>query len=157
MMAFKKILTAALFLSAAAFAPGAPANAAVAFGFSFHSGDVGFVFGSPCYGSRVCGYPVYSAPVFIEGEWYQGFVYYRWDHGVRLFWYHGAWRRDEWRGPRPTRIEWRDWREHGAWRDDWRDDRDWHERHDNKERRGRFENERSERERGRDRDRGRDR
>src|SRR5258708_4354893 len=49
--------------------------------------------------------------------------------GVRLFWYHGAWRRDEWHGLRPTRIVWRDWREHGDWHDGWRRDRDWHERH----------------------------
>lgn len=155
MMALKKIVTGALFLGAAAIVPATQADAAVALGFSFNSGDVSLVFGSPCYGSPACGYPVYSAPVFIEGEWYQGPIYYRWDHDVRLFWYHGTWRRDEWRGPRPTRIEWRDWRKHGAWRDDWRGDREWHERHDQGQR-GRLEETRSER--GHDRsDRGHDR
>src|SRR5258708_34940342 len=42
---------------------------------------------------------------------------------VRLFWYHGAWRRDEWHGLRPTRIVWRDWREDGGWHDGGRRDR----------------------------------
>ncbi len=124
----RKVAMAALCATAAAFVPTAPASAAVVVGFSFGSGEITSVIGSPCYGEPACSYPMYSEPVFIDGAWYRGPIYYRWTGGVRLFWYHGAWRRDEWRGPRPTRIEWHDWRQHGDWHDGWRGDRDWHER-----------------------------
>src|SRR4051812_42767658 len=128
MKLFKSAALAALCATAAALVATTPARAAVVVGFSFNSGEVGSVIGSPCYGEPVCGYPMYSEPVFIDGAWYRGPIYYRWAGGVRLFWYHGAWRRDEWRGPRPARIEWRGWREHGDWHDGWRGDREWHER-----------------------------
>lgn len=121
-------IIAALTLGAASIMPAIQANAAVVVGFSFGAGDIESVLGNPCYGQRVCGYGIYSEPVFIEGAWYRGPIYYRWVNGVRLFWYHGGWRRDEWRGPRPIRIEWRDWHEHGDWRDGWRGEREWHER-----------------------------
>ena len=128
MMKFSKLAATAALSAMAAFLPTTHASAAVVVGFSFGSGDVAAVIGSPCYGEPVCSYPMYSEPVFIDGAWYRGPIYYRWSGGVRLFWYHGAWRRDEWRGPRPVRIEWRDWREHGDWHDGWRGDREWHER-----------------------------
>jgi hypothetical protein len=106
----------------------APVRAAVVVGFSFGVDEVGSVLGSPCDAEPVCDYPRYTVPVFIDGAWYSGPIYYRWSDGVRLFWYRGAWRRDEWVGPRPSRIEWRDWREHGEWRDGWRGDRERYER-----------------------------
>src|SRR5258705_13185828 len=84
MMALKKIVTGALFLGAAAIVPATQADAAGALGFSFNSGDVRLVLGSPCYGSPACSYPGYSAPVFIEGEGYPGPSHYRWDHGRPL-------------------------------------------------------------------------
>src|SRR5258708_35489905 len=48
--------------------------------------------------------------------------------GVRLFWYHGAWRRDEWHGLRPTRIVWRDWRGDGDWHGGLGPDPGWREK-----------------------------
>src|SRR5262249_29062294 len=138
--------------------PTTQASAAVSFGFSVGQGDVdyaatgGFSFGedevdsvvgSPCYEEPACDYPLYNGPVYIEGAWYRGPMYYRWYGDVRLFWYRGAWRSDEWIGPRPTRFEWRDWREHGEWRDGWRGNREWHER---------MEHERMEREHARERE-----
>jgi hypothetical protein len=127
-MLSKKLALAALCASAAALLPATQANAGVVVGFSFGSGEIGSVIGTPCYGAPVCSYPMYYEPVFVDGAWYRGPIYYRWSGGVRLFWYHGAWRRDEWRGPRPARIEWRDWHQHGDWRDGWRGDREWHDR-----------------------------
>jgi hypothetical protein len=116
---------------------------AVTPGFSFGEDEVDSVIGNPCYEEPACDYQLYYEPVYIEGAWYRGPMYYRWYNGVRLFWYHGAWRSDEWIGPRPTRFEWRDWREHGEWRDGWRGDREWRER---------TERERLEREGARDRE-----
>jgi len=46
--------------------------------------------------------PVYYGPVYYGGRWYQGPLYYRDFRGSRWYWVHGAWRRDEWRGPRPA-------------------------------------------------------
>lgn len=114
-----------------------PASAAAVIGFSFGSGDVSLVFGSPCYEVPVCGYPIFTGPVFIDGAWYEGPIYYRWYGGYREFWYHGGWRRNEWHGPPPRQIVWQDWHRHGAWRDGWHGDRDWYARHDNGPRRAR--------------------
>lgn len=46
-------------------------------------------------------YPVFYGPVYFEGEWYEGPVYYRYEDGDYWYWVHGGWRRDEWRGERP--------------------------------------------------------
>ncbi|HEY2070777.1 MAG TPA: hypothetical protein VGG48_14575 [Rhizomicrobium sp.] len=54
-------------------------------------------------------YPVYYGPVYSNGAWFNGPVYYRDYGGERWFWVRGGWRRDEWRGPRP-----------GWWRNDYR-------------------------------------
>jgi hypothetical protein len=48
------------------------------------------------------GLPVYYGPVFAEGRWFNGPVYYRDYGGARWFWVHGGWHRDEWRGPHPS-------------------------------------------------------
>jgi hypothetical protein len=156
MMKLSRVAAMAVLCAAAALVPTSKANAGVVVGFSFGSGDVAAVIGSPCYGAPVCSYPLYYEPVFVDGAWYRGPIYYRWSGGVRLFWYHGTWRRDEWRGPRPARIEWRSWREHGDWHDGWRGDREWHERVARAERgnafgrdRARFEDREDRRDRGR--------
>ena len=47
------------------------------------------------------GYPVFYGPVYFDGEWYDGPVYYREVDGGYEYWVHGDWHRDEWRGPRP--------------------------------------------------------
>ena len=45
--------------------------------------------------------PVWYGPVYYGGGWYQGPAYYRVIGGERMYWIHGGWRRDEWRGPHP--------------------------------------------------------
>lgn len=111
----------ALMLAGASIGFAAPASADV---------DVGISFGDPVYGfdpcdyydyydepppwglpQDYCDYPVYFEPVFFDGYWYRGPIFYRWTHGRRLFWINGGWRADSWRGPRPARITWNN---HGA-------------------------------------------
>ena len=47
-------------------------------------------------------YPIFYGPVYFHGIWYRGPVYTRDDsYGHHWFWIRGAWRRDEWRHPRP--------------------------------------------------------
>lgn len=46
-------------------------------------------------------YPVHYGPVFVEGRWFLGPVYFRGDRYGREYWVRGAWHRDEWRGRRP--------------------------------------------------------
>jgi hypothetical protein len=90
-------------------------------GVSFGFGGPNFVFGDPCdyydYYDQpppwglppdYCEYPVYFEPVYVDGIWYRGPIYYRWNHGRRLFWLHGGWREDGWRGPRPSAIVWQE-------------------------------------------------
>jgi len=132
MRTFAKVAFGALMLGAASIAGAAPAAAHTSVGISFGFGDRGYE--DPCayydyydvpppWGlpPGYCGYRVYYDPVFWGGSWYRGPIYYRWYGGHRQFWLHGGWRRDEWRGHRPARIEWRggdgDWRGshwHGA-------------------------------------------
>jgi hypothetical protein len=119
---FAQIAFGALAFASASFALIAPASAypGISFGFS----GLGYIFGDPCdyydYYSApppwglppdYCDYPVYFEPVFIGGIWYRGPIYYRWNHGQRLFWLHGGWRADEWHGARPSIV----WRELGGW------------------------------------------
>jgi hypothetical protein len=113
-------------------------------GFSYDSGGYCDRFGCP---DRFWDYPVYYCPVFFDGEWYRGPVYYRYLHGARRFWIHGGWRRDEWDGPRPgwacvgrygPALGYDYYESHGfRWRNEWRDswrhehpDYDWHHDHD---------------------------
>jgi hypothetical protein len=143
----------ALLLAGSVFTTVQPAKADVVVGFSFGGPEVADIFGSPCYGPGPCGYQVYREPVYIDGAWYRGPIYSRWENGRRLYWYHGAWRRDEWRGSRPRNIEWRDWRRSNRqWNDGWRGNRDWHERNDRRDR----DRDHRDRDHGRDRDHDRD-
>ena len=127
--AMTKLAIGALLLGSAAFASAAPAAARGYVGFSFG-------FGYPAYDNPCdyydyydapppwglppdyCEYNVFWEPVYWGGEWYRGPIYYRWDHGRRVYWLNGGWRHDRWHGRRPGRIEWRN---HGG--DHWRGNR----------------------------------
>ena len=58
------------------------------------------------YPPDYCNYQVWTQPVYASGLWYGGPIYYRSYSGVNWFWLNGGWRRDEWRGSRPGRIDW---------------------------------------------------
>jgi len=122
MRSFAKAALGAAMLAGASFAMTAPASAYVGIEFGFGGPD--FTFGDPCdyydyydepppWGlpPDYCDYPVYFEPVFFDGYWYRGPIYYRWTHGRRVFWLHGGWHEDGWRGPRPPGI---DWQAHGG-------------------------------------------
>jgi hypothetical protein len=115
-----KALFGAVMLAGTSIALSSPASAYVDVGISFG-------WGAPIYGfdpcdyydyydepppwglpDDFCDYPVYFEPIFIDGYWYRGPIYYRWTHGRRLFWVNGAWREDRWRGSRPSHITWND-------------------------------------------------
>ena len=138
---------AATAIIGAALLGAAPANAqrySGPGGIEFSYGSGGYCDDSGCP-DDFWDYPVYYCPVFYDGDWYKGPVYYRDFDGRNLFWVHGEWRRDEWRGARPLwactdrvgpplgfefyqnhgfrmRAEWRDrWRRHhDSDRGDWR-------------------------------------
>ncbi|MGA7713835.1 MAG: hypothetical protein WCA81_18220 [Rhizomicrobium sp.] len=122
-----KVVLSAVLLAGATALTAIPASAQ-SVGFSFGYGPV---FSDPCayydyydeappWGlpPNYCDYPVYFEPVFFDGYWYRGPIYYRWEGGERLFWLNGGWRRDQWRGPRPQ-IRWQNrggWgRDRGGW------------------------------------------
>jgi len=67
-------------------------------GFSYNSGGYCDSWGCPDY---FWNYPIYYCPVYYEGRWYRGPVYYRPYRGGYLYWIHGGWRRDYWRARRP--------------------------------------------------------
>ncbi len=128
MKRFGRTAFSAVFLAGAALFASPPALADVGFGLSF--GYDGGTFNDPCdyydyydvappWGlpPDYCGYPVYFDPVYWGGSWYRGPIYYRWYGGQRLYWLNGGWRRDEWRGGRPS-IRWTDrggWHGRGGW------------------------------------------
>lgn len=122
MKRFSRAAFGALFLAGAALFASQPARADVGIGFSF--GYDGGYFADSCdyydyydvappWGlpPDYCEYPVYYEPVYWGGSWYRGPIYYRWYGGERLYWLNGGWRRDGWRGARPS-IRWTD---HGGW------------------------------------------
>ena len=69
-----------------------------AIGFDYESGGYCDRWGCP---DEYWDLPVYYGPVFFDGAWYEGPLYYRNYGGERWYWVRGGWRRDEWRGPRP--------------------------------------------------------
>ncbi len=128
MKRYARAALGALLLAGSSFLMAAPASAAV--GISFGFGGPGYAVSDPCdyydfYSAPppwglppdYCDYPVYSEPVFFDGLWYRGPIYYRWNHGQRLFWLHGGWRSDGWRGPRPGGISWQN---RGGWNNGFR-------------------------------------
>lgn len=107
MKGFLKTAFAATLLSATAFST-APAQAGVSIGLSFGlPGAVGFSYDSGGYcddwgcPDEYWDMPVYYGPVYFEGRWVNGPLYYRDWRGERMYWIRGGWRRDTWRGPRP--------------------------------------------------------
>jgi hypothetical protein len=58
------------------------------------------------YPPDYCAYQVWQEPIYFGGLWYSGPIYYRSFGRERLFWLNGGWRHDEWRGARPSRIDW---------------------------------------------------
>ena len=58
------------------------------------------------YPPDYCLYQTWNDPVYYGGLWYSGPIYYRSYLGANWFWLNGGWRRDEWRGSRPGRIDW---------------------------------------------------
>ena len=131
MKSFAKLALGALVVSGVAFASAAPAAARVSVGVSFGFGYPGYAYDDPCayydyydvpppWGlpPGYCGYQVYFGPVYWHGYWYRGPIYYRWHHGRRIYWLHGGWRHNQWRGRRPAHIRWHDRGWHGGahWR-----------------------------------------
>lgn len=49
----------------------------------------------------------YYEPIYFGGAWYHGPYRWRMNHGERMFYVNGGWRRDEWRGARPNNIMFR--------------------------------------------------
>ena len=66
--------------------------------FSLESGGYCDNAGCP---DRFWKYPVHYGPVFVQGRWYRGPVYFRGDRYGREYWVRGGWHRDEWSGRRP--------------------------------------------------------
>lgn len=106
-MLFKSTLAAALLAGAAAVLPTA-ATAGV---------DVSVNFGAPAVVVSPDYVPYdaefYYDPIFVDGAWYHGPYRWRMVHGVRVFWVDGRWHRNEWRGPVPARLVFRNG---GYWR-----------------------------------------
>lgn len=128
MKTLAKVALGALAVGGVAFATVAPAAAHTSVGISFGFGYPGYGYANSCdyydyYDAPppwglppgYCGYPVYYGPVYWDGYWYRGPIYYRWDGDRRLYWLHGGWRYDGWHGRRPGHIEWHD-RDYGHWR-----------------------------------------
>ncbi len=128
----KTLSTFAALLLWGALASG-PAKADAGIGISF--GYDGGYFSDPCdyydYYDQpppwglppdYCEYPVNFEPVYFGGSWYRGPIYYRWYGGGRMYWLNGGWRRDEWRGARPSSIRWSD---RGGWNNTGRGGNGW--------------------------------
>ena len=124
MKRFGKVALSALMIAGAAAFFAVPASADGGVGISFGFGPGYESFSDPCdyydYYDEAppwglppdyCDYPVNFDPVYFDGYWYRGPIYYRYYHGDRLFWLNGGWRHDGWRGSRPD-IRWQD---RGGW------------------------------------------
>ncbi|HEY3776984.1 MAG TPA: hypothetical protein VGL35_02895 [Rhizomicrobium sp.] len=107
MKAFLKLTTAAAALLGSVAYMGAPASAAEwgvnvgvgpGVGFDVHTGGYCDRWGCP---GRYWAYPIYYGPVYYDGGWFRGPVYTRVVGGEHLYWIHGGWHRDQWRGARP--------------------------------------------------------
>jgi hypothetical protein len=98
MKSLSKIAVGAAMLAASALGCAAPASAGVAVGVTVGVPGVAVGVG-PCYRPfrfrpAYCGYPVYGAPLFVDGAWVRGPVYARTIGGERYFWLHNGWVRD---------------------------------------------------------------
>jgi len=136
MRAIAKLGLAAALCGGVALGASAPASARVDVGISFGLGLPVYSTIDPCdYYSYYyqpppwglppdyCAYRIYTEPVFWNGEWYHGPIYYGMIGGRREFRLNGGWHRNGWRHGYIPHINWRVRAAH-AWRHDWR------ERHD---------------------------
>jgi len=69
-----------------------------------------------------CRYQTWNQPVYFGGLWYSGPIYYRQIGGVPWYWLNGGWRRDQWRGSRPSYIDWGHNHRWNGNRHNWRDE-----------------------------------
>jgi len=116
MKKFAKAALGAFMLASGMLAFAGPASAQGGISFGFGDGFYGFdscdyydyYDQAPPWGlpDDYCDYPVYFEPVFFDGFWYRGPIFYRWTHGHRMFWLNGGWREDSRRGPLPAGIAW---------------------------------------------------
>ncbi len=101
-MILKSSLVAALLTGAAAMAPAvatAGVGVTVGIGGPVYAPGPGY---SPYDGQ------VYYDPIYFGGAWYHGPYRWRVMHGQRVFWVHGGWHRNEWRGrPIPASLTFR--------------------------------------------------
>jgi hypothetical protein len=56
---------------------------------------------------RYCDDLVAFDPVYYDGVWYQGPIFYRWKHGHKMHWLKGDWREETKQAP-PSTIVWHD-------------------------------------------------
>ncbi len=119
----------ALLIAVAIFATTSPAPAYVDVGISFGFAGPDYTF-DPCdyydyydapppWGlpADYCDYPVYFEPVFYDGFWYRGPIYYRWYRSQRVFFLNGSWHADGWRGGSRPSIAWQN---RGGWNNGFR-------------------------------------
>ena len=69
-----------------------------------------------------CRYQTWNQPVYYGGLWYSGPIYHRIVSGVPWYWLNGRWCRDEWRGARPSYIDWGRNKRWNGNRHNWRDE-----------------------------------
>ena len=106
-MIFKSTVAAALLAGAAAVIP---VSATAGVDVSVNIGGPAVVV-SPDYVPYDAEF--YYDPIYIGGGWYHGPYRWRMMHGVRVFWVDGRWRHNEWRGPVPATLVFRNG---GYWR-----------------------------------------
>jgi len=123
----KAVLGALLLMAVSAVAAPVPAyaDAGISFGFmgpgaTFDPCDYYDYYNQPPpWGlpADYCAYPVYFEPVYYNGFWYRGPIYYRWYRGQRVFWLNGGWHANGWRGAPPPRVAWQN---RGGWNNGFR-------------------------------------
>ncbi len=135
MKTIAKLALGGLMLAGAAAATTAPASAGVSVGVNIGVPGVavGYGYGNACHWPyRVrpawCGgYPVYGAPLYVDGGRYGGPAYYRYEGGARYFWIHDRWIADrgDFHRPYDGWYRGRDW-DHDRWQDN---HGGWHDQH----------------------------
>ena len=121
----KSVLGALLFVAAIAAPVSASADVGISFGFmgpgvTFDPCDYYDYYNQPPpWGlpADYCAYPVYFEPVYYNGFWYRGPIYYRWYRGQRVFWLNGGWHANGWRGAPPPSVTWQN---RGGWNNGFR-------------------------------------
>jgi len=159
MKTIKKTVLGFLLAAGAAMASAGPADAAARISIGIAAPGFNMFLGNDCYPfaqampwgapRNFCAYSLYYQPVYYGGRWYRGPIYYKAARGQRMFWINNGWRYDQWRGHRPTRIDWRA-RGNVDWHATPRASRDFRHQGNNRHDHGRYDR------RGNDHDRDRD-